>query len=145
MPQPAHGSTNPGVPGVHHASTCPGTQFSGGQTASTCLVIRSPGGCHASACLGIYTLTRGYLDLRLQQDKLQEDSPLRKSTHGNRRKPITCGTVPSLTNNSGAQWEPYCLSGKFKRGPQKVYQSGLRLLQDTGHFKGQIPVPMTSE
>ena len=28
---------------------------------------------------------------------------LREFTHGNRRKPITCGTVPSLSNNSGAQ------------------------------------------
>ena len=28
---------------------------------------------------------------------------LRESTHGNRRKPISCGTVPSLSNNSGAQ------------------------------------------
>ena len=28
------------------------------------------------------------------------------------------------------------------RGPPKVYQSGLRLLQGTGDFKGQIPVPV---
>ena len=28
---------------------------------------------------------------------------LREFTHGNRRKPITCGAVPSLSNNSGAQ------------------------------------------
>ena len=27
---------------------------------------------------------------------------LRKSTHKNRRKPISCGTVPGLSNNSGA-------------------------------------------
>ena len=50
--------------------------------------------------------------------------------------------MPSLSNNSGAQREPHCLSGKAKRGPPKVYQSGLRLLQGTGDFKGQIPVPM---
>ena len=29
----------------------------------------------------------------------------------------------------------------YKR-PSKVYQSGLRLLQGTGDFKGQIPVPV---
>ena len=28
------------------------------------------------------------------------------------------------------------------RGPPKVYQSGLRLLQGTGDFKGQIRVPV---
>ena len=49
---------------------------------------------------------------------------------------------PGLSNNSGAQWEPYCLSRKAKRGPPKVYQSGLRLLWGTGDFKGQIPVPV---
>ena len=57
----------PGVPGGHHASTCPGTQFSGGCHFSTCLGIQSLGGCHTSACLGICTLTRGRLALRLQQ------------------------------------------------------------------------------
>ena len=56
-----------GVPGSRHASTCPGTQFSGGRHASTCPVIRSLGGCHASACLGICTLTRGCMAVRLQQ------------------------------------------------------------------------------
>ena len=56
-----------GIPGGHHALTCPGTQFSGGQPASTCLGIRSPGGCHASTCLGICTLIQGHLALRLQQ------------------------------------------------------------------------------
>ena len=61
------------------------------------------------------------------QDKLQKDSPLRKSIHGNWRKPISCETVPSLSNNSGVQWEPHCLSGKSKGGPPKVYHSGLRL------------------
>ena len=55
-------------------------------------------------------------------------NPLRKITHGNRRRPISCGTVPSLSNNSGAQQEPYYLSEKAKRGPSKVYQSALRLL-----------------
>ena len=49
---------------------------------------------------------------------------------------------PSLSNNSGAQWETHCLSEKAKTGPLKVYQSGLRLLRGTGDFKGQIPVPM---
>ena len=34
------------------------------------------------------------------------------------------------------------LIAKAKRGPQKVYQSGLRLLRGTGDFKGQIPVPV---
>ena len=46
-----------------------------------------------------------------------------------------------LSNNSGAQREPHCLSQKAKRGPPKVCQSGLRLLQGTGDFKGHIPVP----
>ena len=31
---------------------------------------------------------------------------------------------------------------KKKKGLPKVYQSGLRLLQGTGDFKGQSPVPM---
>ena len=57
----------PGIPGGQHASTCPGTQFSGDLHASTCLGIQSPGGCHASAYLGICTLTQGRLALRLQQ------------------------------------------------------------------------------
>ena len=56
-----------GVPGGHHALTCPGTQSLGGRHASTCPGIRSIGGCHASACLGICTLTQGRLALRLQQ------------------------------------------------------------------------------
>ena len=60
-------NSSPGVPGGHHASTCPGTQFSGGHHASTCPGIRSLEGCHASACLGISTLTWGCLALRLQQ------------------------------------------------------------------------------
>ena len=50
--------------------------------------------------------------------------------------------MPSLSNNSGAQQEPDCLSGKAKRGPPEVYQSGLTLLQETGDFKGQSPVLM---
>ena len=106
-----------------HASICSGTHQSRGPRRSTYLYlprdpilvrltcldlpgILSPGGCHASACLGVCTLTG---DTRLSgcnnigEDKLQKDSPLRKSTHGNRRKPITYGTVPSLSNNSGAQ------------------------------------------
>ena len=94
---------------------------------------------------GDHTLTWGCSALMSQQcwyDKLQKDSPLRKSTHGNRRKPISCGTVPGLSNNSGAQQEPHYHSGKSKRGPPRVYQSGLRFLQGTGDFKGQIPVPM---
>ena len=33
-----------------------------------------------------------------------------------------------LSNNSGAQLEPHCLSGKAKGDPSEVYQSGLRLL-----------------
>ena len=45
--------------------------------------------------------------------------------HGNRRKPIGCGIVHSLSNNS---MRPHCLSGTSKRGPSKVYQSGFRLL-----------------
>ena len=67
MLQPARGSASPGVPGGQHASTCPGTQFSGGQPALICPRILSPEGCHASACMGIYTLTQGQLALRLQQ------------------------------------------------------------------------------
>ena len=55
---------------------------------------------------------------------------------------LVVGLHPGLSNNLGAQQEPHCLSGKAKRGPPKAYQSGLRLLQETGDFKGQIPVPM---
>ena len=62
-----HPNSSPGVPGGHHPSTCPGTQFLGGCHASTCPGIRSLGGCYASDCLGICTLTRGRLVLRLQQ------------------------------------------------------------------------------
>ena len=121
--------------------TCPGTQFLGGQHASTCLGIQSPGGCHASTCLGICTLTWGCLALRLQQNWVRSASE-RLTTHENRKKPKGCGTVPCLSDNSGVQQELHCLSGKAKRGPPKVYQSGLRLLQGTGDFKGQIPVPI---
>ena len=56
--------------------------------------------------LGICTLTQGCLALRLQQywvDKLQKDLPPTKSTHGNKRKPTSYGTVPGLINNSGVQ------------------------------------------
>ena len=70
---------------------------------------------------------------------------LRKSTHGNRRKPISYGAVVlclGLSNNSGTQWESHCLYGKAKTGPTKVSQSRFRLLQCTGDFKGQIPVPI---
>ena len=37
---------------------------------------------------------------------------------------------------------PNTFLGRLKRVPPKVYQSGLRLLQGTGDFKGQIPVLM---
>ena len=37
---------------------------------------------------------------------------------------------------------PNTFLGRLKRVPPKVYQSGLRLLQGTGDFKGQISVPM---
>ena len=37
---------------------------------------------------------------------------------------------------------PIAFLKKAKRGPPKVYQSGLRLLQGTGDFKGHIPVPL---
>ena len=50
--------------------------------------------------------------------------------------------MPGLSNNSGAQQEPHCLSRKARRGPPKVYQSILRLLRWSGDFKGQIPVPV---
>ena len=73
---------------------------------------------------------------------LQKDPPLRKSTHGNRREPISCGTVPNLNSNSGEQWEPHCLFEKAKRDHPKVHQSVLRLLWGTGDFKGQIAVPV---
>ena len=36
--------------------------------------------------------------------------------------------------------DPISFFGKAIRGPLKVYQSGLRHLQGTGDFKGQIPV-----
>ena len=50
-----------------------------------------------------------------------------------------------LSNNSGDQEEPHCLSGKYKRGPPKVYQSGLRLLRGTGDFKGKNSCPCASD
>ena len=55
---------------------------------------------------------------------------------------LVVGLCPSLSSNSGAQRESHCLSGKAKRGPPKVYQSGLRLLWGTGDFKGHIPFLM---
>ena len=44
------------------------------------------------------------------------------------QKVIRYALCSGLSNNSGAQQVPHCLSGKAKRGPPKVYQSGLRLL-----------------
>ena len=32
---------------------------------------------------------------------------------------MTCGTVPSLSNNSGAQQEPHCLLERLKEALQK--------------------------
>ena len=40
-----------------------------------------------------------------------------------------------LSNNSGAQREPHCLSGKVRRGPPKVYQSELTILDS---YEGQV-------
>ena len=55
------------------------------------------------------------------------------------QKIISCAWVSAIT---GVQWETHYLSGKAKRGPPKVSQSGLRLLWGTGDFKGQIHVPV---
>ena len=67
MSQPAWESISPGVLGDQHASTCPGTQLSGGRPTLTCPGIQSPGGCHTSDYLGICTPTLRPLALRLQQ------------------------------------------------------------------------------
>ena len=40
--------------------------------------------------------------------------------------------MPSLSNNSGAQREPHCLSGKAKRGPPKVTNL------DLDSYEGQV-------
>ena len=143
MFQPAWGSASPGVPGGRHASTYTWTQFSGdwpeawpAQGFDLQEVVMPqpawgsapwPGDAWLSGCNST------------GQDKLQKDSPLRKFTHGNRRKPISCGTVPSLSNNRSPM-RNHCFSGKDRRGPPKVYQYGLRLLWGTSDFKGQIPV-----
>ena len=66
-PQLAQGSASPGVTGGGHTSTCPGTEFLGGQHALTCLGIRSPGAVMPQLAWGICILTQGHLALRLQQ------------------------------------------------------------------------------
>ena len=141
-------STSLGVPGGSLASTCLGILFLGGYHVSTYLGIHKSRGPRRLTCLD---LPGDLISRRLSRLDLPGDlhpdqgipgsqvatvlgrvsfrkNPLRKTTHRNRRRPISCGTVPSLSNNSGAQQEPYYLSEKAKRGPSKVYQSALRLL-----------------
>ena len=131
------GSTSPGVPGVRYASTCPGTQFLGGQTVLTCLGIWYLAGCHVSASWESAPWSR-YARLSscysTGQDKIQKDSLLRKSTHEN----ISCGTVPSLSNNSGVQWDLHYLSGKDKRGPPKFTNLDLDSYEGQAILKGKF-------
>ena len=57
-----------------------------------------------------------------------------------KQKVISYARVSAITQEPNQN--PISFFGKAKRGPPKVYQSGLRLLRETGDFKGQIPVPM---
>ena len=83
-----------------------GPSFSEGCHASTCPGIQTPGGCHASACWGSARdlgMSSSQVATVLGRICFRETHSLRKSTHKNRRKPISCGTVPGLSDNSGAQ------------------------------------------
>ena len=53
MPQPVRGSISPGVPEGKHASTYPGTQFSGDRPASTCSGIHQSTGPRRWTCLNL--------------------------------------------------------------------------------------------
>ena len=56
------------------------------------------------------------------------------------QKVISYAWVSAITQEPNEN--PIAFLERLKRGPPKVYQSGLRLLRGTGDFKGQIPVPM---
>ena len=56
------------------------------------------------------------------------------------QKVISYARVSAITQEPNQN--PISFFGKAKRGPPKVYQSGLRHLQGTGDFKGQIPALM---
>ena len=88
MPQPVRGSSSARGPRKLSASTCPGTQSSGGCHASTCPGILSLGGCHASVCLGICTLTWGRLALRLQQLWVGRTYIIYIPIHSGQNKPL---------------------------------------------------------
>ena len=88
MPQPVRGSSSARGPRKLSASTCPGTQSSGGCHASTCPGILSLGGCHASVYLGICTLTWGRLALRLQQFWVGRTYIIYIPVHSGQNKPL---------------------------------------------------------
>ena len=106
-----------------HASTCLGIRQSRGPRRSSCLDLPRDPILRRPTCLD---LRRDSISRRLSCLSLPGDlhpdlgtpssqvatvlgkisfgkTSLRESTHGNRRKHISCGTVPSLSNNSGAQ------------------------------------------
>ena len=56
------------------------------------------------------------------------------------QKVISYARVSAITQEPNQ--DPISFFGKAIRGPLKVYQSGLRHLQGTGDFKGQIPALM---
>ena len=124
VPESRPASTCPGIWSLEgcHTSACLGVRQSRGHRRWTYLNLPRDRILGRPTCLdllgdsisrrlshlnlGICTLTQGCLALRLQQywvDKLQKDLPPTKSTHGNKRKPTSYGTVPGLSNNSGVQ------------------------------------------
>ena len=126
--------------GGYHASTYLGIHQSRGPRRLTCLYLPGDLISRRLSCLNLpgdlhpdQGIPGSQVATVLGRISFRKTS-LRKSTNGNRRRPISCGTVPSLSNNSGAQQEPYYLSEKAKRGPSKVYQSAPRLLWGTDFF-----------
>ena len=108
---------------VCHASTCLGIHQSRGPRRSSCLDLPRDPILGRPTCLD---LPKDSISRRLSRLSLSGDlypdpgtpgsqvatvlgkisfrqTSLREFTQGHRRKPITCGTVPSLINNSGAQ------------------------------------------
>ena len=64
------------------------------------------------------------LKYNIQKTKIMAPSPnFMANGWGNNGN--SCGTMPSLSNNSGAQREHLCLSGKSKRGPSKVSKASM--------------------
>ena len=105
-----HAKLQPRVPGGRPASTCLRIWFSGCCHASTCLGIHQSRD-HKLTCLNLPrdSICRRWSHFNMPGDlhpdlgmpgsqvatvvgriKLQKDSPLRKSTDGSKRKPVTC-------------------------------------------------------